>query len=41
MAKKIEYNKVVKFDTIKEMMELSVALENLGISINDLDENIG
>lgn len=24
MAKKIEYNKVVKFDTIKEMMELSV-----------------
>ena len=23
-----------------EMMELSVALENLGISINDLDENI-
>mgnify|MGYP003302475644 CR=1 FL=1 len=24
MAKKIEYNKVVKFDTLKEMMELSV-----------------
>ena len=24
MTKKIEYNKVVKFDTIKEMMELSV-----------------
>ena len=23
-----------------EMMELSVALENLGISINELDENI-
>lgn len=23
-----------------EMMELSVALENLGISINDLEENI-
>ena len=38
MAKKIEYNKVVKFDTLKEMMELSVKDASKQVAFKYRDE---
>ena len=38
MTKKIEYNKVVKFDTIKEMMELSVKDASKTVAFKYRDE---
>ena len=40
MAKKIEYNKVVKFDTIKEMMELSVKDAAKTVAFKYRDEKV-
>ena len=43
MSKKIEYNKVVKIDTIKEMMELSVkdAAKIVAFKYRDEKDNRG